>query len=98
MKIYVVTSRYGSELEEPLVFKTENEAYNYAEKYVYNFVRERYIDMTYDEIPEDADEEWVRECVANWAEQYGYAPGDLYFWDGGYDAIDVNVTECNIDI
>lgn len=51
MKIYVVSSRYGTGLDKPQIFKTEDEAQNEVKRMVLSELRER----IYDKIDSDED-------------------------------------------
>lgn len=91
-EIYIVTMRCGTELEEPEVFPTKKEADKYATEYVLDFARDSY---TYDT---GGSPNARKSTIEKWAEENGYEYSDYYFWDGGDDAAEANVTKREIDI
>ena len=90
--IYVVSYRYGTQLCEPTVHPTEKEADKVARECVLEAAKEAYVDDT-------GESGNVRtSTIQRWADENGYDLSDYYFWDGGYDATEVNVTKHEIDI
>lgn len=86
MKIYIVTARYGTEMEEPVVYKSCEEATKNAERYIRASVMDVYDGAIHNPTNED---------LIEWAESKGFAYSEWYFWDGG-DAVEVNVSEVEI--
>ena len=66
--IFIVSQRYGTELLEPSIFHTRNEAEDYVKKAVYDNITE----LVYDEIEEDGIDINNIEKVLEWAEENDY--------------------------
>lgn len=93
MTIYIVTARYGNEMESPVVFKTKNEAEQNAHDYVFNCARDFY--NWYEDEPV---ENITDDDLKNWASENNYELWDNYWWNGYSDACESDVTEVTIDL
>jgi len=87
MKIYIVTQRYGTEMVEPEIFKTMEEAENYAEEIIYDAAMNDY---------DGESDHPTWEELQNWAEENGLNLDEHYYWNGSYDTSEVMVTEHEI--
>ena len=97
MKVYVVTTRYGTEMGSPLVFDNYKDAEVWAEEYVIDAVRESYYcDCDEEDIADDFGGRTEREFLEDWASEKGYDFFGWYFWDGGDEAVEADVTETEI--
>ena len=86
-KIYVVFGRYGTELFTPTVFNSKKEAEKFAKSEVMDYAMDAYFDDT------GKSTKPRFSTLEKWAEERGYEFSDSYFWDGGSDAIEMQVTE-----
>ena len=87
MKIYILTSRYGTEMYEPVAFKSKKEAYKEAEDIVFDAARDDY---------DGNSPNPTKRTLMKWAERKGYVLDDGYYWNGGDDAVEAVVTEVEI--
>lgn len=85
MKLYIVTARCGNEMEPPIVVKTKKEAYKIAGDYVLDGARNTYAD-------DGGNWNARRSTIQKWADENGYDFDDFYFWDGGSEAYEADVT------
>ena len=82
MKIWIVTKRYGVDMDDPVVFKTQEEAEKHAKEYILDEIRECYEGEVSDPTPAD---------LIAWAKDEDYFVED-YFFCGEGDAVESKVT------
>lgn len=90
MKIYVISARCDTELEPARVFKTREEAERDAHNYIYSGAREDYR-WRFRNVDNPSDEE-----LEKWAEDNGYELWDYYWWNGGDETLEAEITEVDI--
>ena len=89
MKIYIVTSRCGTEMLEPVAFMTRKEADDYAQSII--------LDAVFNEYDGDSDNpDWS--TLESWATENGYELWENYFWSGWDDATETDVTEVEVNV
>ena len=91
-QIWIVTSRYGTEMYEPEVYYNEKEANKRANEIVLEVAREAYSDDTGGSINAR------KATIEKWADEKGCSYDDWYFWDGSEDAIETNVTQATVQV
>ena len=97
MKRWIVTARCGVEMFRPMVFKTKEEAEQDAYEFVYGRAEEEYReDQYWDEDEEDDKTPIPMETLEAWAEEKCYELYEYYYWDGGNDAYEAEITEVEI--
>lgn len=78
-KIYIVSERYGCEMEEPIAFKNKTDAEDYIKNEIFNFVYDDYMDEMEEE---NIDIDDIN-AVLEWGEANDYCTSyhDLGFPD-----------------
>lgn len=88
-KIYILSQRCGTEMNDPVVYPTEKEANQEADSIMKEVLQDAYTEHT------GKSTKLSLKKLEKWAEDNGY--GDSrYFWDGDNEAVEVRVTEHEI--
>lgn len=90
--IYVTYGRIGTELISAEVFSNAKEAYKCAKGYVLDTARADYADDT------GKSPNARKSTIAKWCDERGYDFDDLYYWNGGSDAIEMAVDKLTITV
>ena len=93
MNIYVVSGRYGTELEETQIFYTEEE----AKSYVKNIIAEDLIEEYCDELENDKVDFDDNDAILNWGIKHDYAD-ETTFKNGFSDWHDFQIEEKTVMI